>query len=144
MAQKAGFNARVMLNGTAYAWARYEWNTSSPILDTTNGEGVTGSGSDGEPGHESNVAGNRKATISIRNATYDDDSPEFSTPLSLRDGDVIEVLIYPDRDNEEYYANFPAVRIGNLKMEGDIKNLQVVSFDGSTDGLFYLPGESAA
>src|SRR4051812_17768639 len=142
MGQLSGFNARVMINGANYGWAEWSFNDTAPALDTTNGEGVTGSGSVGSPGFEGNVPGHRKGTLRVKNATFDTNNSEFESPLSLKSGDVVEALIYPDRD-DEFFHNFPAVRLTSVQGEGRIKDLQPISFEGSTDGEYYLIGETA-
>lgn len=142
----SGEDCRCDLNQTAYHIRKFRIEYDRARLDVSNSEGVPGNAdapadADPAPGFGAALRGLRIANVTIEEATFDVDQNVFdSTPVNLGEDDYVEIKIYPNgREGDFHY--FPSVQVEKVTHEGEVGQLQPVSFNGGSDGYFYLYGE---
>jgi hypothetical protein len=144
MAQLAGFNAQVDINGIAYTVSEYRIDDETPALETTNSEAVLGDGTV-DPvggGYQTNVSGVSQAKVMLKTATFDDTDDVFAAPLSLASAIVVAVSIFPDGRTAGLPHTFPNLRITKVTPEGQINGLQPITIEGVTDGSYSLRNQA--
>jgi hypothetical protein len=142
MAQLAGHFVQVDIDGVPYTVSEWSFDDNCPALDTTNSEGVDGSGAPNVVAFATNTSGVAQATIMLKTATFDDTDDIFAPPLILRSGLVVRILIYLDGRAAANPHVFPRVRITNVKDEGQTTGLQPITLEGVTDGVYFLRGQT--
>jgi len=140
MAQLAGFNAQVDIDGIPYTVSEYRIDDETPALETTNSEAVRGDGSV-DPvgaGYATNTSGVSQAKVMLKTATFDDTNDIFAAPLSIASANVVAVLIYPDGRAAGLPHSFPMLRLTKVTPEGQSNGLQPITIEGVTDGSYFL------
>lgn len=140
MTQRAGWEARVTIDGVAYAVKRWSIKPAVTSIDVTNSEGRPGDSTQADaPGYGGVISGVGRAKVMLQSATFDDDDNPFAAPLSLQEGGYHDVVIYPAGlagDSHEVH-----VMIEDLTHEGDVDGPQPVTIEASSDGAYTLAGQ---
>jgi hypothetical protein len=140
MAPIAGFNAKVRIGTAIFSCTRWSVRDTVADLDTTNTEGVTGSGTGAAPGFETRVAGPGVAEVTITNASFDPTENPFATPRNLAAGVYAAVTIFPDfGGSPSNFWSFPSLLITSAEQAGEAKGLTPITFTGRTDGFYSVP-----
>lgn len=140
MAPLAGFNARVKINDTLWAVARFEVRELTDGIDMSNSEGRLGNTAgigEVKRGTRSKSQGLTGATVMLQEASYDPANDPFAAPMDLDEDDYADVKIYPSGLLGAYH-HFPALLITELSHSMDIQSTQPVTIQGETDGDFHL------
>ena len=137
---QAGFQAKVRVNATAYAGATYQISDETPEQDVSNTEGIAGNPLNAviAIGNTAVIAGLKRYTATIRNATFDVLSNPFTAPFLLASGTYIALRVFLNGAAGVSWncASFFVNRTGS---DGDVKALQPISFSGIGDGAYSVP-----
>lgn len=140
MAKRAGWENRVKVNGIAYATKRTMIESSCADLEVTDSEGNPGNpDAAAAPGCYATVPGISKGTFSLQSATFDDDDNPFAAPLSLEEGDYIDLEAYPAGIDGP--GHLFQCMITKIRQEMDVDGLSPVTVEGVTDGGYELASE---
>ena len=138
MAMRAGWEARVIFDGTPFAVKSWDMDSECTPLDASNTEGRPGNplaANQAAKQFAATLAGLRRCRMSFRTATYDDTFP-FGGPATFREGDfVTNVTVLPFAATVTPFA-FESMMVTKVRIEGEIDGLQPVSLEGVSDGEF--------
>ena len=143
---QAGFQAKARLGAsgaaptTAYAIARWTIADEVQEQDVSNTEGQEGNTtiSSLNPGFSAYIAGLRRFTANLVNASFDVTNNPFAAPLNLNAGVYVAIKLFLNQaTGVSWFCT--SFLINRISQDGDVRGLQPLTIAGVGDGFYTDP-----
>ncbi len=147
MAFQQGFQKKVLINDVRYSATYIMIDAEANDLPITNSEGVTGASllhgiilGTAEVNTVGRLSGNREATVTIRNASFDpvDGANPFAAPFFLAEGDYIKLQVFMADIGSQSWL-FPSLLVLKINDTTDVKGLCPITMTAKSDGGYRRP-----
>lgn len=142
MAMRRGQDARLTIDGVAFAFNRLRVSDRTTAQAVSNSEGRTGNPDfTDSPGFVSKVPDLIEGMIEVVAASFDEDANVFGPPPLISKGFYYVLAVYPNGLSSDPWSIGNALLV-EVSHEFQIPGLQPLTLRFETDGIYLPPGVS--